>query len=196
MSSSENKNRSDEILKHYPLVVRIANYLYRRLRNNFSRDDLISFGLTALDHAITKYDASKGRFETFAGIRIRGAMYDEYRKLPEIKRGGGKKPQKKLDIIYTDKQFRNRAVDEPLTALDHLIEIEDAEHVRKIMLLLSELDQKILYHSFYSELPQLEIGKRLGLCESAVCLRRSKALRKMKLLFEGKSIPRKLAVNE
>jgi RNA polymerase sigma factor (sigma-70 family) len=44
-------------------------------------EDLIQAGMIGLLEVSTKYDASKGAsFETYAGIRIRGAMLDEVRK--------------------------------------------------------------------------------------------------------------------
>ena len=44
-------------------------------------DDLIQSGMIGLLEAAKKYDSTKGAsFETFAGIRIRGAMLDEIRK--------------------------------------------------------------------------------------------------------------------
>ena len=44
-------------------------------------DDLVQSGMIGLLEAAKKYDAEKGAsFETFAGIRVRGAMLDEIRK--------------------------------------------------------------------------------------------------------------------
>ncbi len=66
---------------HAPLVKRIAHHLLARLPDNVLVDDLIQSGLEGLLEAANKYDASKGAsFETFAGIRIRGAMLDEMRR--------------------------------------------------------------------------------------------------------------------
>lgn len=65
---------------HAPLVKRIAEHLRGRLPDNVETDDLVQVGLMALLEAARKYSADKGaRFETYAGIRIRGAMLDEVR---------------------------------------------------------------------------------------------------------------------
>jgi len=69
------------IRKHAALVKRIAHHLMARLPASVQVDDLIQAGMMGLLEASKKYDASKGAaFETYAGIRIRGAMMDEVRK--------------------------------------------------------------------------------------------------------------------
>jgi RNA polymerase sigma factor for flagellar operon FliA len=63
------------------LVKRIAYHLKGRLPSSVQVDDLIQSGMIGLLEAMQKYDAGQGAsFETYAGIRIRGAMLDEIRK--------------------------------------------------------------------------------------------------------------------
>ena len=74
-------SRHQLIEQYAPLVKRIAYHLLARLPANVQVDDLIQAGMIGLLEASTKYDASKGAsFETYAGIRIRGAMLDDVRK--------------------------------------------------------------------------------------------------------------------
>lgn len=69
------------IEQHAPLVKRIAYHMLARLPASVQVDDLIQAGMMGLLEASKKYDSSKGAsFETFVGIRIRGAMLDEMRK--------------------------------------------------------------------------------------------------------------------
>jgi len=69
------------IEQHAPLVSRIAWHLLARLPSNVQVEDLMQAGMMGLLEAHKNFDASKGAsFETFAGIRIRGAMLDEVRK--------------------------------------------------------------------------------------------------------------------
>lgn len=69
------------IEKYAVLVKRIAHHLMGRLPQNISLDDLIQAGMIGLLEALRKYDGGRGAsFETYAGIRIRGAMLDEVRK--------------------------------------------------------------------------------------------------------------------
>ena len=69
------------VQQHGQLVKRIAYHLCNRLAGNVEVDDLIQAGMIGLLEAASKYEPSKGaNFETFAGIRIRGAMLDEVRR--------------------------------------------------------------------------------------------------------------------
>lgn len=67
--------------QHAPLVKRIAYHMLARLPASVQVDDLIQAGLIGLLEAARKFDHGKGAsFETYAGIRIRGAMLDDVRK--------------------------------------------------------------------------------------------------------------------
>lgn len=74
---------SDENLveKNISLVKRIAQHLAARLPSTVDIDDLMQSGMVGLLEAASNFDPSKGAsFETYAGIRIRGAMLDDIRK--------------------------------------------------------------------------------------------------------------------
>lgn len=74
-------NTSDLIERHTGLVQKIAYHLIARLPASVLVDDLIQSGMIGLLEAARNFDATKGAsFETFAGIRIRGAMLDEMRR--------------------------------------------------------------------------------------------------------------------
>jgi RNA polymerase sigma factor FliA len=63
------------------LVKRIAYHMMMRMPASVQVDDLIQAGTIGLIEAAQKYDASRGAsFETYAGIRIRGAIVDEMRR--------------------------------------------------------------------------------------------------------------------
>ena len=77
------QEQSSEVLvaEHAALVKRIAYHLVNRLPPNVQADDLIQAGMIGLLEASRNYDPSQGAsFETYAGIRIRGAMLDEIRR--------------------------------------------------------------------------------------------------------------------
>lgn len=72
---------SELITRHSELVQKIAYHLMARLPASVLVDDLVQSGMIGLLEAARNFDATKGAsFETFAGIRIRGAMLDEMRK--------------------------------------------------------------------------------------------------------------------
>jgi len=76
------KDSVDErVREHATLVKRIAHHLMGRLPDSVQLNDLIQAGMLGLLEAARKYDGEKGAsFETYAGIRIRGAMLDEIRR--------------------------------------------------------------------------------------------------------------------
>ncbi|UAA38152.1 RNA polymerase sigma factor FliA [Paraneptunicella aestuarii] len=74
-------NKQQLVEQHAPLVKRIAHHLMARLPASVLVEDLIQAGMIGLLEAARNFDGSKGAsFETFAGIRIRGAMLDDIRK--------------------------------------------------------------------------------------------------------------------
>ena len=77
----EGLGESDQIIRHASLVKRIAYHLLNRLPPTVQIDDLIQAGMVGLLEAASNFDPKMGAsFETFAGIRIRGAMIDEIRR--------------------------------------------------------------------------------------------------------------------
>ncbi|QKZ03637.1 RNA polymerase sigma factor FliA [Pseudomonas eucalypticola] len=81
-SKASRESQQYELIERYaPLVKRIAYHLLARLPASVQVEDLIQAGMIGLLEVSTKYDSTKGAsFETYAGIRIRGAMLDEVRK--------------------------------------------------------------------------------------------------------------------
>jgi RNA polymerase sigma factor FliA len=80
-SSVQEQDADTLVNLHAPLVKRIAYHMMNRLPPSVQVDDLIQAGLIGLLEASRNYDQSRGAsFETYAGIRIRGAMLDEIRR--------------------------------------------------------------------------------------------------------------------
>ncbi len=73
--------KQNTVETHAPMVKRIAYHLKSRMPANIQLDDLIQSGMIGLLEAANNYDASQGAsFETYASIRVRGAMLDDVRK--------------------------------------------------------------------------------------------------------------------
>ncbi|MBW7470350.1 RNA polymerase sigma factor FliA [Marinobacter sp. M216] len=78
---SDAKSPSRLIEEHAPLVKKIALHLMARLPASVQLEDLMQAGMIGLLESAQRYSSTKGAtFETYAGIRIRGAMVDEIRK--------------------------------------------------------------------------------------------------------------------
>lgn len=75
-------DRDALVREHAELVNRIAYHMLGRLPPSVQVEDLTQAGVIGLLEAAKHYDAAQGAsFETYAGIRIRGAMIDELRRM-------------------------------------------------------------------------------------------------------------------
>ena len=102
-------DRDDTVAQHAPLVKRIAYHLMSRLPPSVQADDLIQAGMIGLLEASRNYDATQGAsFETYAGIRIRGAMLDEIRKNDWAPRSVHRKARKVAEAVRTIENIKGR----------------------------------------------------------------------------------------
>lgn len=91
--------REKIILEYAPLVKVVAGRLSMYLGYNVEYEDLVSYGIFGLIDAIDKFDSLKEvKFETYASLRIRGAILDQIRKMDWIPRTIRQK-QKKIDTV-------------------------------------------------------------------------------------------------
>lgn len=94
--------REKIILEYAPLVKLVAGRLSMYLGYNVEYDDLVSYGIFGLIDAIDKFDNMKEvKFETYASLRIRGAILDQIRKMDWIPRTIRQK-QKKIDAVMKE----------------------------------------------------------------------------------------------
>ena len=77
------KGKADKnslLTEHMPLVKRLAYQMKAKLPPSVEVDDLVQAGMMGLLDAINRYEENHGaQFETYAVLRIRGAMLDELR---------------------------------------------------------------------------------------------------------------------
>ena len=79
--AQSNADAAQIVERHSELVRRIAHHLAARLPSSVEVDDLIQAGMLGLIEAARNFQADQGAsFETYASIRIRGAMIDEIRR--------------------------------------------------------------------------------------------------------------------
>lgn len=78
---SSNKNVEAVVREHEALVRRVAHHVHSRVRSIVEFDDLLQIGLIGLIEAAQRYTHQEGvAFESYAVLRIRGAIYDFLRK--------------------------------------------------------------------------------------------------------------------
>ena len=108
--------REKLIIEYAPLVKIVAGRLSMYLGYNVEYDDLVGYGIFGLIDAIDKFDYGKGiKFETYASLRIRGAVLDQIRKMDWIPRSLRQK-QKKIDVAMNklELELGRPATDEEL----------------------------------------------------------------------------------
>ena len=118
MSTKNSEIRDKIILEYAPLVKIVAGRLSIYLGYNVEYDDLVGYGIFGLIDAIDKFDYDKGvKFETYASLRIRGAILDQIRKMDWIPRSLRQK-QKKMEaaISKIETQYGRPAKDEEIAS--------------------------------------------------------------------------------
>ena len=120
--------REKIILEYAPLVKVVAGRLSMYLGYNVEYEDLVSYGIFGLIDAIDKFDCLKDvKFETYASLRIRGAILDQIRKMDWIPRTIRQK-QKRIDsaIKEIETKYGRSATDEEIA---EILGITDEEYL-------------------------------------------------------------------
>lgn len=110
--------REQLIIAYSQLVKLVAGRLSMYLGRNVEYEDLVSYGIFGLIDAIDKFDTCKNvKFETYASLRIRGAILDQIRKMDWIPRTVRQR-QRKIDEAIKQIEMRTgkTATDEDLAA--------------------------------------------------------------------------------
>lgn len=121
--------REKIIIEYAGLVKLVAGRLSMYLGYNVEYDDLVGYGIFGLIDAIDKYDYTKGyKFETYASLRIRGAILDQIRKMDWIPRSIRQK-QRKLENAYRSLEARyGRDVNDEEIAQELDISVEELDN--------------------------------------------------------------------
>jgi RNA polymerase sigma factor for flagellar operon FliA len=84
---ADTSTENDLVQQYLPLVGAILGRLTMTLPDHVDHDDLRSAGLVGLLQALRNYDPASGNsFETYARVRVRGAMLDELRRMDWVPR--------------------------------------------------------------------------------------------------------------
>lgn len=98
------------IEQYLPLVSSIVARLAMTLPDHVDHDDLYSAGLVGLLQAVRNYDPTCGAsFETYARVRVRGAMLDELRKMDWVPRTVHEKAKKIQGVMAELEQTLGRS---------------------------------------------------------------------------------------
>ena len=111
--------REQLILAYAQLVKLVAGRLSMYLGHNVEYDDLVSYGIFGLIDAIDKFDMEKNvKFETYASLRIRGAILDQIRKMDWIPRTVRQRQRKIDDAIKQIEMRTGKAASDEEIAME------------------------------------------------------------------------------
>ena len=186
------ETREQLILEYAPLVKVVAGRLSMYLGYNVDYEDLVSYGIFGLIDAIDKFDCLKEvKFETYASLRIRGAILDQIRKMDWIPRTIRQR-QKKIDAVIKEvEQTMDQGSDvsqdysrHTTARFDGPEESVEKEELTKVLgealELLTEKEKKVVTLYYYEDLTLKEISNILEVSESRVSQLHTRALQKMK----------------
>jgi len=99
--------------QYVPLVKNVVGRLAMTLPPHVDGEDLYSAGLAGLLNAIRQYNPNAGTsFETYARLRIRGAVFDELRRMDWVPRSVHTKARKVQLVMNLIEQKRGRMATE------------------------------------------------------------------------------------
>jgi RNA polymerase sigma factor for flagellar operon FliA len=140
--------REKIILEYAGLVKIVAGRLSMYLGYTVEYDDLVGYGIFGLIDAIDKFDYKKGvKFETYATLRIRGAILDQIRKMDWLPRTIRQK-QKKIDAALQKISLQSgkeatmpELADELGISMDELEEWQNQTQLNNVVSLEEYLEQ-------------------------------------------------------
>lgn len=104
---------SQVVEKHIPLVKNVVGRLAMTLPPHVDGEELYSAGLAGLLNAVRQYNPNAGTsFETYARLRIRGAILDELRRMDWVPRSVHAKARKVQAVMNEIEQKRGRLATE------------------------------------------------------------------------------------
>jgi RNA polymerase sigma factor for flagellar operon FliA len=136
------------LTEHMPLVKRLAHQMKAKLPASVEVDDLVQAGMIGLLDAISRYEENHGaQFETYAVLRIRGAMLDELRSNDWMPRSTRQNMRKVEQAMATLQQQLGRPPSESEIAKSMKLSLADYQD----MLGDSGGHQLVYYEDFHDE---------------------------------------------
>jgi len=148
------ESREEKIITYLPLVKYIAGRIAIGKMSPVDLDDLISFGVIGLIDAIDRFDPEKGvKFETYASLRIKGAIIDELRKLSWIPRSALGKITKLNEVKDDLKEKLGREPNSSELAAGLSLSINDLRKIENYVNYLSVVSlEEIIFKSDEDEI--------------------------------------------
>ena len=121
----------EEIVEQFlPLVRAVVGRVAMSLPSHVSGEDLYSAGLVGLLNALRRFNPKSGAsFETYARVRIRGAVFDELRRLDWVPRSIHDKARKVEKVMRELEQRKGKAPSDAEMAKALKISVEEFQEL-------------------------------------------------------------------
>lgn len=178
----------DEIRRYLPLVERVVGRVRRRLPSHISRDDLMAAGVRGLVDALRKDPAGHGpRFEHYAMIRIRGAMYDDLRSLDWLTRTSRANEGSMSVVMFDDlapaEQAAHAEDHATLDASELMSSCEEQESLERAINALPERERLIIRMRYFEGAQLDQIGMVLSVTPARVSQLHGRAIEHLRALM-------------
>ena len=184
-------SRDELVHSHLYLVRAIASQLIHSAPPPLAFDDLVAYGRVGLVTAAARFDPARGpSFADYASARIRGAMWDGFRKEGPFGDCRERKHLPKMERVrFDDEEQLGRLLhgDQHASPQDDWAERTD---YRRLVSQLSEAVEKLPSHlrafthaHYYRDEPLHDVGRQLGVSKYAVQRLRNTALREISSLL-------------
>lgn len=118
------------IRSHLHLVNFLSDRMATQVPAYMTRDDIVSAAMLGLVDAASRFDPGKGiLFKTFAEVRIRGAIFDEVRRLDWFSRSMREKQGRVADAVETLEKRLGRSPEEEEIAREMGVGLEEYRQV-------------------------------------------------------------------
>lgn len=178
------KNCARKFIPRLPLPVRVV----------LDKDDLESIAYLGLVQAAQAYQQEKGgSFRTFAAYRIKGAIWDEVRRMHPVSH----RTKLQIKVGYLDEPIKN---DEnpwdfgpdlnECTPLEQVVLLDEARTIRKAVQELRPIEREIIVLYFFEGCTIQDIVSRLHMPRSTVYYTINRAISNVKsLLIKSWDLP-------
>lgn len=183
---------SEEIARHLPLVRQVVAGFVRRLPVNVLRDDLVAAGILGLVDSLRKNGGDGGpTFESYARIRIRGAILDELRSqdwLPRRARwaaeGKTERAATVLAVVGLDDATHELSLADEAPDAHHML--EESDEARRLAGVVDQLpprERLIVQMHYFQGARFKDIGEALGVSEPRVSQLHTRAMSQLRKLL-------------
>ncbi len=182
----------NEIRRHIPLVRTVVASFARRLPANVLRDDLVAAGVLGLVDSLRKNGGDDSpTFESYARIRIRGAILDELRAQDWLPRRARWAAEGKtghhptvVAVIGLDETVERTAADANVKdAATMLEEVDDARQLAEVVDLLPVRERVIVRMHYFQGARFKDIGAALGVSEPRISQLHTRAIKQLRKLL-------------